>query len=519
MANKLFTSQKSESIINKVHSLLQLQNKFYIIGRLAISIWLINNREFLLEDTNWKEFNEYTLLNNQNYYDTLINNIVKDIYDDVEISDDDYFWNKSILKKTLDYWCLILEEIYNEANGNPDYFLKKVYTLKYDKIFLNDLVENTAKKDTGEITTNSALDKKELLFEQRVDDDYPTEVLNKIKEFLENYNYTITESLYTLSNSVIRVKFQLPIWNKSIKSIYSKVDDLKLHLWINEDVIIWPVSWYLCFDIPRKDREIVFLKDVWDRVEYNSNVKFPLGSNADNEIVSLDLSNSNTPHLLIAWATGQWKSECLKSIIATLIAKNLPEDVKLVLIDPKRVEFSRFKNIPHLSWDIITEVEDAITVLETAVSEMNKRYELLSEYQVNNIDKYNKISENKMHKLIIIFDEFADFILGSKKQKERLEDSIKKLSWKARAAGIHLILSTQRPDKDIITWVIKANLPAKIAFKTGSPTNSQIIIDNPDASKLFGKWDMLLNKEWMNIRIQGAFITDEDLDNIIDGLK
>jgi S-DNA-T family DNA segregation ATPase FtsK/SpoIIIE len=124
-----------------------------------------------------------------------------------------------------------------------------------------------------------------------------------------------------------------------------------------------------------------------------------------------------------------------------------------------------------------------------------------------------------MPKQIIIFDEFADFILSWKEEKERLEDSIKKLSGKARAAGIHLILSTQRPDKDIITWVIKANLPAKIAFKTWSSINSQIIIDSPDASKLFGKWDMLLSKEWVLTRIQWAFISDDDLDEIILNLQ
>ena len=508
MANKLFTSERSEDIINKVHSLLWLQNKFYIVWRLAISIWLINNKELTLDDTKGKEFNEYTLLNKDNYYDTLIKNIIKDIYNSDKISDDDFFWNQSILKKALDYWCKILESIYIESNWNTDSFLKKLYTLKYDKVFFNDLKEDTKKNEDKSYELNNTTTKKSN------ENVYADNMVSKVTEFLENFNYNINESLYTLSNSVIRVKIKLPLW-KPINSIINKVDDLKLHLWINEDIIIWPISWYLCFDIPRKDREIVYLKDIIDRIEYNSNVKFPLWTNTDNEIVSLDLSNSNTPHLLIAWATWQGKSECLKSIIATLISKNTPEDINLILIDPKKVEFSRFKDIPHLFWNIITEVEEAIISLESAVSEMNKRYNLLSEYQVNSIDKYNKLSINKMPKIIIIFDEFADFILNWKEQRERLEDSIKKLSWKARAAWIHLILSTQRPDKDIITWVIKANLPAKIAFKTGSPINSQIIIDSPDASKLFWKWDMLLNKEWVLTRIQWAFISDEDLDEII----
>lgn len=517
MANKLFTSEKSEDIINKIHSLLWLQNKFYIVWRLAISIWLINNKDLRLEDSKWKEFNEYTLLNNENYYDTLIKSIIKNIYNTGDISDDEYFWNQSILKKALDYWCEILESIYIEANWNSDSFLKKLYSLKYDKVFLNNLKEDTKNKDTKKVTDKSH-EINDNTTEKNSENVYADEMVSKVTEFLENFNYNINESLYTLSNSVIRVKIKLPLW-KPINSILNKVDDLKLHLWINEDIIIWPISWYLCFDIPRKDREIVFLKDIWDRIEYNSNVKFPLWTNTDNEIVSLDLSNSNTPHLLIAWATWQGKSEWLKSIIATLISKNTPEDINLILIDPKKVEFSRFKDIPHLFWDIITEVEEAIISLESAVSEMNKRYDLLSEYQVNSIDKYNKLSINKMPKMIIIFDEFADFILNSKEIKERLENAIKKLSWKARAAGIHLILSTQRPDSEIINSVIKANLPAKIAFKTASSINSQVIIGNSNASKLFGKWDMILEKEWAYTRIQWAFISDEDLNDIIMNIK
>lgn len=518
MSQQLYSSSKSWEVIEKIHDLLWLNYKYFLVARLAISIWLTSwNLDFDSKDSNGRKFNNYTILNNENYYDVLILNIVKNLYNKKDLSEDEYFSNNSILKWALDYWCEILESIYIDSNWNADNFLKKLYTLKYDKVFLNDLKEETKNKNIRkEEDKNFVLD--DVSTKKSSENVYADEMVSKVKEFLENFNYNINESLYTLSNSVIRVKIKLPLW-KPINSITNKVDDLKLHLWINEDIIIWPISWYLCFDIPRKDREIVYLKDIIDRIEYNSNVKFPLWTNTDNEIVSLDLSNSNTPHLLIAWATWQGKSEWLKSIIATLISKNSSEDVKLILIDPKKVEFSRFKNIPHLYWNIITEVEEAIISLETAVSEMNKRYDLLSEYQVNSIDKYNKLSINKMPKLIIIFDEFADFILNWKEQKERLEDSIKKLSWKARAAGIHLILSTQRPDKDIITWVIKANLPAKIAFKTWSPINSQIIIDSPDASKLFWKWDMLLSKEWVLTRIQWAFISDEELDEIILSLK
>lgn len=521
MANKLFTSKNAETTINKIHSLLWLQNKYYVVARLAVSIGLLDLKWSmqLSADALWKEFNEYTLLNNENYYDTIIRNLIKNGVNRGDLSDDDIFGNQSVIKKALDYWCVILEKIYEDSNGISDLFLKKLFSLKDDKVLLKKLIHEEA-NDAYATTITTPLSKsyhQHSIIDKSInkEEDYINETVSLVREFMENMGYSISDSSYVLSNSVLRVKIKLPLW-KSINSIWSKMDDLKLHLGINEDIIVWPISWYLCFDIPRKNRENVYLMDIVDRISYNSVVKFPLWTSTDNEVISLDLANSNTAHLLIAWATGQWKSECLKSIIWTLISKNFPEDLKLILIDPKKVEFSRFRNIPHLLlWEIITEVWEAILSLENAVIEMNKRYDLLSEYQVNSIDKYNQVSINKISKIIIIFDEFADFILSWKEQKERLEDAIKKLSWKARAAWIHLILSTQRPDKDIITGVIKANLPAKIAFKTGSPINSSIIIDTPDASKLFGKWDMLLNKEWALTRIQGAYISDEDLDKII----
>jgi len=531
MSQQLYSSEKSWKIIEKIHSLLWLEYKLTVIARLAISIWLKSwKKSFINKDANWRKFNNYTILSNDNYYNTLIFNIVKNILNKSNITEEEYFSNNSILKWALDYWCDILDNIYVQSKWNSDFFLKKLYSLKYDKVFFNDLVDNkknNISEDKIIFNNNLILNeqspvnviiKKESEVLNNEEDNYINDVINKVKEFLDNLKYNIADSSYTLSNSVIRVKMKLPLW-KSINIISSRVDDLKLHLWINEDIIIWPISWYLCFDIPRKDRKNVYLNDIINRIDYNSTVKFPLWTSIDNEIISIDLADSNTPHLLIAWATWQWKSECLKSIIWTLIKKNSSEDLKLVLIDPKKVEFSRFKNIAHLDWNIITEVEEAIIALEAAVSEMNKRYDLLSEYQVNSIDKYNKISSIKLPKLVVIFDEFADFILSWKQQKERLEDWIKKLSWKARAAWIHLILSTQRPDKDIITWVIKANLPAKIAFKTGSPINSNIIIDSSDASKLFWKWDMLLNKEWILTRIQWAFISDDDLNIIIQDSK
>ena len=511
MANKLTISKYSADIIDQAHEILGYKNSYFLVARLALSIGLnsySNTNKFQLElqDILGKEFNDYTFFNDTDWYKTAIISIIRILFTDINLNDDSFFWNQSIVKRLIDDWCFILGKLLKDSYGDKDIFLKKIYSLKYDKVFQANVLD-----DKGTLNSISSDEGSKL---SEGEETFINEMMEKTQEFLKNFNYDVKDIGYSLSSAVLRIKVKLPLW-KSINLIYSKEDDLKLHLWINSSIIIAPISGHLCFDLQRPKREVVLLKDLIDRIEYSSPVKFPLGLSVDNEVISLDLSDANTPHLLIAWSTWQWKSEAIKSIIGTLINKNSSQDLKLILIDPKKVEFSRFKGIPHLSGEIITEVEEAIVALEEAVIEMNKRYDLLRDFEVNNIDKYNQIATIKMPHIVIIFDEFADFILNSKSSKERIESSIMKLSWKARASWIHLVLSTQRPDKDIVTWVIKANLPAKIAFKTSTSSNSQIILDSPSAGHLFWRGDMLLAKEWVLTRIQGSFISDEDLNEFI----
>lgn len=519
MANKIFTGADASLTIDKIHNLLEMQNNFYIVARLAISVGLIyfsENKKHIKSsfDVQWKEFNEYTILNDSDGYKTSLRALIQSVTGSKFIDDDEFFSNQGIVKKLIDDGSLLLEKIYNDSSGDKDIFLKKLYSFKFDRDYKNHIIGGGGLN----IASNTVISNDRAPVNNDEESVYIADMKSKVKEFLENFNYAVTDVSHSLSNSVLRVKIKLPL-GKSISQINSKVDDLKLHLGVNSDIIITPISWYLCFDIPRMFRETVFLKDIIDRIEYSSVVKFPLWISVDNEVVGLDLADSNTPHLLIAGSTGQWKSECLKSIIWTLISKNDPDKLKLILIDPKKVEFSRFKKIPHLSWNIITEIEDAIICLESAVEEMERRYNILNDFQVNHIDKYNEWSLNKIAHQVIIFDEFADFILSNKKNKERIESAIKKLCWKARASWIHLILSTQRPDKDIVTGVIKANLPAKIAFKTSTISNSQIVIESNSAYKLFGKGDMLLSKEGGLTRVQWAFISDSELDAIIERIS
>lgn len=225
------------------------------------------------------------------------------------------------------------------------------------------------------------------------------------------------------------------------------------------------------------------------------------------------------PHLLIAGSTGSGKSVCINSIITSIIYHSRPEDVKLMLIDPKVVELSVYNGIPHLRTEVITNMKKAEGALNWAVREMEARYQLFAGAKVRNIEGYNKQNpDKKMPYILIIVDEFADLMNVAAKEVEVL---IQRLTQKARAAGIHLILATQRPSADVITGVIKSNIPSRIAFMVESALNSRIILDEGGAETLLGKGDMLFKQAGAltTVRVQGAFISDEEVEAVVDYVR
>ena len=224
------------------------------------------------------------------------------------------------------------------------------------------------------------------------------------------------------------------------------------------------------------------------------------------------------PHLLIAGATGSGKSVCVNTIITSLLYKSSPEEVKLLLIDPKVVELAHYNGIPHLLSPVVTDPKKASNALNWAVNEMNKRYQLFAENGVKDIAGYNRKCENKMHKIVIIIDELADLMMACGNE---VEDYICRLAQMARAAGMHLIVATQRPSVDVITGVIKANIPSRIAFAVSSQTDSRTILDMGGAEKLLGKGDMVFYPLGASkpVRLQGAFISENESQNVIDFVK
>lgn len=273
-------------------------------------------------------------------------------------------------------------------------------------------------------------------------------------------------------------------------------------------------------EIPNTKALSVPLHDVLASDEFQhgkGHILVALGKDITGKTVVTDLAKA--PHLLIAGSTGSGKSVCINSIITSIIYHSRPDEVKLMLIDPKVVELSVYNGIPHLRTEVVTDMKKAQGTLNWAVREMEARYQLFAGARVRNIEGYNKSNpEKKMPYILIIVDEFADLMNVAAKEVEVL---IQRLTQKARAAGIHLILATQRPSADVITGVIKSNIPSRIAFMVESGLNSRIILDEGGAESLLGKGDMLFKQAGAlsTVRVQGAFISDEEVESVVEYVK
>lgn len=278
-------------------------------------------------------------------------------------------------------------------------------------------------------------------------------------------------------------------------------------------------------EVPNKYRAIVSFKEMLeDEIFSKPGVEIPivLGKDITGESQIVDLVQ--TPHLLIAGATGSGKSVCVNSIICSILYKRKPEEVRLILIDPKIVELKLYNDIPHLLTPVITEPKRAYQALQYCIYEMERRYALLDSLGVRDIRAYNKklkkgkYAAEPLPYIVVIVDEFADLIATSGKE---LESTLARLAAMARAVGIHLVLATQRPSIDVITGLIKANVPSRIAFMVANKIDSRIILDAVGADKLLGKGDMLFASAWdpSLMRIQGAYVSDEEVERLTDYVK
>lgn len=349
---------------------------------------------------------------------------------------------------------------------------------------------------------------------------YQADILDQcavLEQTLRDFKVRANVIDVTRGPSVTRFELE-PAPGVKVSSVVNLADDIALRLAAPGVRIEAPIPGKSAIGIeaPNTKNDTVCFREVVDNEVVRkepSKLCIGLGKDISGNIISADLSKM--PHLLVAGSTGSGKSVCINTIIAGILYKARPEEVKLILVDPKVVELSNYNGIPHLLTPVVTEPKKAASALHWAVAEMERRYKAFADNHVREIKSYNQQAAEKMPYIVIIIDELSDLMMVAKVD---VEDAILRLAQKARAAGIHLILATQRPSVDVITGIVKANIPSRIAFAVSSQTDSRTILDMGGAEKLLGKGDMLFYPIGMNkpVRVQGAFVTDAELNKIVD---
>lgn len=348
----------------------------------------------------------------------------------------------------------------------------------------------------------------------------------KLEETLRNFHVDARVVQVTQGPTVTRYEIQ-PAVGVKVNSIVRLADDIALNLEAKSIRIEAPIPGKAAVGIEVENDAVtmVRLREIIDSDEFKnskSKITFAVGKDISGKAIVADLKSM--PHLLIAGSTGSGKSVCINSIITSLLYKSNPDEVKLILVDPKVVELGNYNGIPHLLIPVVTDPSKAAAALNWAVAEMTDRYKKFAEEGVRDLESYNEYMraneehEKVMPQVVIIIDELADLMMAAPSQ---IEESICRLAQMARAAGMHLIVATQRPSVDVITGVIKANIPSRIAFAVSSQVDSRTILDMQGAEKLVGKGDMLFNPMGMGkpIRVQGTFVTDSEVHKVIDFVK
>lgn len=402
----------------------------------------------------------------------------------------------------------------------------------------NDILQDEKKDENENISNqiNSKLDKE--------NGEYTFPPLSLLKNQVYSYNSTYQEKKFksnaklledTLMSfgvdakviqvsrgpSITRYELQ-PAPGVKVSKIVNLSDDIALNLAASGVRIEAPIPGKAAIgvEVPNQNIKTVYLREVLESLAFrsnSSNVAFVLGKDIAGKNIVADLTDM--PHMLIAGATGSGKSVCINALIISILYKSRPEDVKMILIDPKVVELNHFNGIPHLLIPVVTDPKKASGALNWAVQEMVDRYNKFAEKGVRDIKGYNAaVEDDHLPKIVVIIDELADLMMVAPGE---VEDAICRLAQMARAAGIHLVIATQRPSVDVITGVIKANIPSRVAFAVSSHADSRTILDMGGAEKLLGRGDMLFYPVGSNkpLRVQGAFVSDKEVEAVVKFIK
>ncbi len=441
------------------------------------------------------------------------------------------------------------EEIKNTSEGG----IKSIFGRKKDSNspeemnpneLENNLFKQEEEKKESKIKEVLQLDHNTIMVEDEAYEFPPVELLQQTKTKLNKgrnkmladtatklqktvYSFGVSAKVENFSVGPAITRYELkPAEGVRVSKISKLADDIALNLAAESIRIEAPIPGKMAvgIEIPNKEKEVVHLREILESPEFNdakSKLSMGLGRDVAGEIVIADIAKM--PHVLIAGSTGSGKSVCINTLITSIIYKSKPSEVKMVMIDPKVVELSVYNGIPHLLIPVVTDPRKAAGALAWAVQEMENRYQRFAEKGVRDLKGYNETLEQeelegKMPQIVIIIDELADLMMVAQKD---VEDAICRLAQKARAAGMHLVIATQRPSVDVITGIIKANVPSRISFAVSSQVDSRTILDMAGAEKLLGKGDMLFYPIGATkpLRIQGAFVSDKEVEKIVDFLK
>jgi len=400
---------------------------------------------------------------------------------------------------------------------------------KADIVPVSEIAPELAPEDKAYIYKHPPID----LFEKggmTNQGDVESELKNNAKKLVETLeSFGVQTRIIDISRGPAVTRYELqPLAGVKISKITNLADDIALNLASSGVRIEAPIpnKAAVGIEVPNKQGSSVNIRTIFESQQFRNSTSpltIALGMDIAGNVVTTDLTRM--PHLLIAGSTGSGKSVCVNAIITSFLYKSSPEDVKLILIDPKVVELAEYNGIPHLMMPVVTEPKKAAGALGSAVAEMEKRYRLFAENSVRDIKSFNKLAVaqpelalEKMPYIAVIIDELADLMMVSGKE---VEDYICRLAQKARAAGIHLIVATQRPSVDVITGLIKANIPARIAFAVSSQVDSRTILDGGGAEKLLGMGDMLFLPLGASkpTRVQGTYVRDEEISRVIEFVK
>ena len=501
------------------------------VEKIKIKRQEIRNKKILSSDDIFNDEDDIRTINSESSRNTVTNtNDINlegfdDDFIDIKINDSSNTKNTEAVDKKED-------DLKAKENLKTD---KKPKTIKKE-------IEKTQKTEETEDNNEEIDIEKEIHKEDIVHYEFPSldllkevEVTNtnsKGKEIKDNIkiiqdtlnNFGVDAKVIGVNSGPTITSYEISLAaGVKVSKILSLSDNLALALATTDIRILAPIPGKSAvgIEVPNKNKDTLLLKEILDSDEFrNLKSKLPLALGKDvtgNTIIS---SIANMPHLLIAGATGSGKSVCINTIIMSILYKARPDEVKLIMIDPKVVELNVYNNIPHLLIPVVTNAKKAQFSLNWAVQEMEKRYQLFAKNNVKDMQSYNELDTitEKMPQIVIIIDELADLMMVAATE---VEDAICRLAQMARAAGMHLIVATQRPSVDVITGTIKANIPSRISFQVSSQIDSRTILDMSGAEKLLGKGDMLYYPSNLSkpIRVQGAFVSDKEVKRVCDFIR